>query len=324
MKIKYAILHISSIAILFLTLVGCNGNNTIYENNEDCAVYVELAPFVQTPCENAPTYPPGVDRISVFAVDERGKVIANEDFDNISLSKELRLKMPEISGKGVFTFYTWAGTVTSDYEITNPASNLNEGSLSLIRTSDAQVHNKIFHSLYYGAAPQRIDVDPAEGATTYTVPVRLDQYTNDFDITFFGIVDTRDYTVEIVDKNADYLLDGVLNPVARPITYSAQLGDPDPALADPVTGNKPRKATLRTLKLYRANAPKIILRDAVNGEEKINLDLIEDLLLKMPTFNIECDHSFDIEVRIKDGAYITVEIYVNGWHVHSYDTDLSF
>jgi hypothetical protein len=70
----------------------------------------------------------------------------------------------------------------------------------------------------------------------------------------------------------------------------------------------------------------LVVRHRGSGAELYRGDLLGTLLLKNPGVNLACDHDFTIRFTTADrcdcGTYTVMEIWVNRWLVHSYETDL--
>ncbi len=303
------------IPLLLLVLVAISCNSLIYERGDDCPTLLRLTPYVQTPCMETPTYPEGVDRMTVIVFGKRGKVLGYKTFREVTLSAEsiFEIALPDNKEK-VYWCYFWAGDVEDDYTYIPEISELptlEEAAFGLQLSTSGRLESKIPHTLYHGGAEVHNSESHVEGASTvlYSKP-RLVEYSNDFVIRVTGLKASMPCRMEIRDNNALYDMKGALFSPRKRVTYSADI---------PLGGNR-REATLRTLRLDDATThPELVMLRPDTREELLHFDLKKDLLVKLPNYKPECDHLFTIDLKFSPS--MSVEISINGWVVHSYDIE---
>jgi len=80
------------------------------------------------------------------------------------------------------------------------------------------------------------------------------------------------------------------------------------------------------LKLETGQENTLVIKSKEGETELFRGSLLGTLLLKNPEVNLACDHDFVIDFTAEDqcdcGEYIILEIRVNNWLVHSYQTNV--
>lgn len=302
--------------LLLLALVATSCNRLIYDSGDDCPTLIRFTPYVQTPCMETPTYPEGVDRMTVIVFDQGGKILGYKTFREVVLSAEstFEITLPNNKEK-VYQCYFWAGDVENDYAYIPEVSEyptIDKAAFGLQLSTNGRIENKIPHTLYHGKAEVHNSESHVEAVSTvlYSKP-RLVEYTNDFVIRVTGLKPSMPCRMEIRDNNALYDMRGTLFSSQKHVTYSADM---------PIGGDR-REVTLRTLRLDdAATHPELVMLRSDTGEELLHFDLKKDLLAKLPSYKPECDHLFTIDLKFSPS--MSVEISINGWVVHNYDIEL--
>jgi hypothetical protein len=160
--------------------------------------------------------------------------------------------------------------------------------------------------------------DPAEyGSLFEQVKVNIQEITNRLTVQIEGLPQNNDFEVVIESENSGMNLDG---SVARSnlVKYVSTTPVFDAAGI--------LQANLTTLQLLSGYNTVLVIKNKTLGTELYRGDLLGTLLLKNPGVNLACDHDFTIRFTAADkcdcGSYMIVEIWVNNWLVHSYDTDM--
>lgn len=305
--------RIIPLLLLSLVLTSCSG--LIFEQGDDCPTLLRFSPYVQTPCMDGPTYPEGIDRMTVVVFNKEGKLLGHKSFKDVVLSEGSEFEIA-LSDKKEQTYrcYIWAGDVAEDYSYAPELTALPiflEGTFGLRLTADNRPERPVFHSLYHGEVSITPPSGHIAGASTvlYSKPL-LTEYSNEFIVRLTGLSGAMPCRVEIRDNTARYQMDGRLSIPQVPVVYAG----------DVPTGGAQRETTFRTLRLDDASThPELVLVRPDTGADLLRFDLKKDLLEKLPGYRPECDHLFTIDLKFSPS--MAVEISINGWVVHSYDIE---
>ncbi|MDY6122233.1 MAG: FimB/Mfa2 family fimbrial subunit [Porphyromonas sp.] len=299
--------------LAFLLLPGCN---SIYENLDNCPVYLVVKPYMQTPCMDAPSYPENVERLHVTLSDANGKVVAHQLFVNARLAADASfvLEIPaSIYKEGTYTCSVWGGAVNEDYLFSGiPEVGLKIRDLNLsLRTNTGRIDGKIFHKLYQSTQtltlPSKATLNGID--KVYTSP-NLRPYTYDFNINVTGMSAELPAEIAIADENLSYVYTGELSTPRKAVEYAAILPSAEPV----------RSVHLRTLDIMPSDTdPRLKLINKRNGDTLLNLSL-KGLLRKLPHYRPECKFEYDVDIEFRTS--MSVVILIDGMPVHSYDIDL--
>lgn len=320
MNIRY-ILSLFSLLLLLATTTGCE---SLVRDKGDCPVVISFTPYVNTPCNLEKRYPQGADLLELFVCNDNGDVISYRRYENAILAPDAKFEVSlPFTTEGHYTCYVWAGAVAEDYDIQPagetlpPAANTK---LSLKMALNNRLEGKIPHTLYQGKFEVAVPKNESLASSIFLhADVALRQYTHDFFVSVQDLIVPDEFHIEIRDENASYSLNGELASLRVPVVYASPLVKQT---------DKLRKTHLRTLDIaHHGTNPKLVLirNHATKGQlELLVLDLKKDLLEKLPEFNPLCDfvHHIDIKVLVDDLTGFSVEIWVEGWKVHTYDVIL--
>mgnify|MGYP002408781964 FL=1 len=319
-----------SLSILGVIFGGCD--SLIYDNLEDCPQGVYVKFYSMTPCETDSTFIGNVSNLSVFAFDDKDKLVVTHNQHNVSLSRDFEVLMPVSNGN--YNFVTWAG-VNDNFSVENftPGTTTKQDVMMTLKMNDSKAVQLGDHKVWQGESRTIHLPDPAiSGALYKYTAVNLREVTNriklivEFDRTTMKEKLPKDLRVKVSSANSIMHIDGTTKRNAQQVEYPAQdvvitddVGEWNYSLLDLVTGmNNNLKITLEE-------------EGDDSGEEKLVFDgdLIASILLRAVDkgVSLDCENDFEVKFLIKDycvecWTHFSCNIYVNNWLVHSYSTDL--
>ncbi|GHU90752.1 hypothetical protein FACS1894155_09510 [Bacteroidia bacterium] len=280
---------------------------------EDCRQGIDVRFYSKTPC-NPDTVYPQVNNLRLFVFDRNGQLVSykKEDRGDMLYSG---YKQTMMAGNGLFTVVAWTGVDIDPFLREKEIVTKNNLLFRIQRTAQQSV-SLDGKRVYFGESPMIFLPDPAEyGSLFESTAINLQEMTNRIRVQIEGLSKADDYEVFIESANGSMNVDGSI-ATDEMIRYTAQ----------PVFTEGVLEANLTFLKLTTGYNTTLVVKDKRNNRELYRGDLLGTLLLKNPGVNLACDHDFTIRFATKDqcecGTYMIMEIWVNNWLVHSYDTDL--
>lgn len=301
------------VAIVFsMILFGC-----IKDDYDDCTQGINIHFYSKTSCQ-ADTVYPEVDVMTLCVFDKDGVLATYQQKDGLALNKDYTESI-EINS-GLYTVVAWTGLDDSNYDINGLQNGVTKKHDLLFRLKRLQ--NQAYSidgtEIYYGESPA-VYVSKAEDSQSIfeNTAVNLFEQTNRLTVSVEGldITNLDNYEITIESDNGSMNLDGTIASDGI-LVYNGEYIDTPGIL----------EAKFTLLKLETGNENTIVIKDKLNNTELYRESLLGTLLLKNPEVNLNCDHDFTIRFTAKDqcqcGTYTIMEIWVNNWLVHSYDTDM--
>ena len=251
-----------------------------------------------------------------------GEIIAYKHLESVDLTAASSIEIPVPNECGETYRYTiWVGATPQHYTMSDlaPASGNKHPDCRLaLRLNEQDRHEGLLPEPLYFATDTIVCPMPRGGVST-RVPVapNLTRYSNDFDISLTELPSKIIYPlhIEIEDNNAAYDFMGQLTNPTKHVIYQAPL---------PNEGTT-RSTRLSTLRLDDPKTlPQLSLVRSDTGAKIFTYDL-KKLLAKKPDYRPECQFEYDVEIRLKtlpDNTHYAVDIFVDGWRVHSYEIEL--
>jgi hypothetical protein len=288
----------------------------VYDNLTDCpqGIYVDF--YSRTACSPDTVYPEQDGELALFVFNTDGRLVSyHKDQNGIQHTKN---KLIEVENR-LFTVVAWAGLTPGLFDLNPPKAGLTTRKDLLFRLKrlSQQALSIEGQKVYYGESPIVFLPDPANyGSIFQHTSINLQEITNRMTVSVEGLPQAENYEIVVESANGSMNIDGSIAE-DDPIRYASP--------ASSVTGGVlETKFTL--LKLETGHRNTLIIRDKRDGHELYRGDLLGTLLLKNPEVNLACDHDFTIRFTAADqcrcGDYMIVEIWVNNWLVHSYNTIL--
>lgn len=250
----------------------------------------------------------------LYVFDKNGDYIKTIPFKNPELYRNYTLDIELPADK--YEFVVWfnqseifnVASYNSNESLTDPLCD--QDILSLNIPSEGYIISAIPLILY-----GNVENVPITGDRSQIVTIPLEQNTNTINVTVKGLPQTEhDYFNTITDSNGS---ETFLNKPAHGKEFS---------YVAPMSLNSETLdlySSLRILKLYKENQPKLILwdetdkRDLYPGKIGLTNDLIKLILDKYPNVDFKTTHIFDIILIYDTDMNVTVDI--NYWS--DQDTD---
>lgn len=287
-------------------LQGC-----IKEKLADCDFTLVLD-FDQTSnCLPAGPYPSDLNRIDVFAFDEKGLFV--NQFTVFKPFTGQDFKMPITLPKGIFKLVAWAGFAGEQLNLNHfikGLSNINEVYMaSFIATNQGNATSP--HTLYYGI---KNNVTVLANSSTPEV-INLLQKAKPVHINLGGqgLNPKDDFQISISNNATYYRFDNLdvrLNP-GNNKTISPLIADPSMNIY---------KATTNLIwPMNDDNSPALTIKNLTENKNSLSLSMA-DLLSRIPQTDFDCEPSVNIDIYYISEAQI--EVRINGWKVISFDTEI--
>ncbi|MDR0811369.1 MAG: FimB/Mfa2 family fimbrial subunit [Paludibacter sp.] len=287
----------------------------IYDDLSNCPQGLNVRLFSKTACAADSVFPQFSD-LKLFVFDKNEKLVSFQDIDNEIDTRSFNQMLAVRDG--VFSVVAWAGLGAQEFEILPLKTEIVTKSDLLFRLKHASQQAAAIDGkrVYFGESSAAFLPDPARYGSVYeNVAVNMQEITNRFTIQIEGLPHDDDYEVKIESSNGAMSVGGEIAP-DETVVYNSQ----------PTFTGSVLEAQFTLLKLAFGTNTALIIRDKRLNKELYRGDLLGTLLLKNPNVNPACDHDFTIRLTTRDqcecGTYMIVEIWVNNWLVHSYDSDL--
>lgn len=310
MNFRYSFILVMTLIVSVL-FAGC-----IKDDYADCAQGIRVSFYSQSPCQAERSYPEQIKDLTLFVFDKNEVLVAYKQLSTVELKKDFSQVIETESG--MYSVLTWAGLTPELYEIADPQVGVTQKKTLLLRLRRAaQIASSIADiRLYFGGSALTYVPDAGEEGTVYEdVSVNMQEVTNRLEISVEGLPNVQDYEVAIESNNGAMNVNGTI-ATDELITHTSQATDESGVL----------HAHFTLLKLVTGYTNTLVIRDKLHGTELYRASLLGTLLLKNPAVNLDCDHDFTIKFTTKDqcscGTYTIMEVWVNNWLVHSYETEM--
>jgi len=318
MDIRRLIISLPAIMALWGGLASCD--KMIYDNYDDCprGVYVNF--YSQTECAENPSYPAEVARLNVYAFDKDGILRSANVFEDVQLSAAKEWLIP-LEKDGLYTIFAW-GNIDDHYNI---------GEIKIGETTKQQVLMRLKQdgkwatnidgtTLWYATSPVVELKNMEDGADQYIhTRANLREYTNRVMVSVDSLPHPENYEIKLASSNGSYRFDGTVAK-ADSTYYPGETK---------VVGDSTCRAFFTTLKLESGHENTLSVTHKPTGREIFRTDLVGAILSSQyaQNINLRCINDFDIRLvahhcNCPDDTYVVVQIWINGWLIHSYEIEL--
>lgn len=286
----------------------------LYDDTDRCLQEIDVSFMSQTICQSEPTYPEQIRDIKLFVFDKDDILVSSYNLKNITLSPSFSFPISIKEGK--YSLVAWAG-VSNIFLITDcvPGKTTKKDLYIKLNRTTTAVERLISLNMFVGESKSFNVLKDDPSFMENKISINLKELTNRISIRLEGVINPEDYEISVLSDNTSYALDGTLIKENLPMLYPKQ--------ANVENGMSVTK--LGILKLQTGHNSRIIITNKKTGLEIFNHDLVGIILLKnhITNINLDCVHDFDLVLTAADvnGKYIIAQIYINGWHVHSYKID---
>lgn len=293
-------------------LGGCDA--VIFEDMLDCPQGVYIKFYSKTPCDVDSLYPADIKNLHVYVFDASDKYVNVYTADNVTLSKGYEFLVP-IYPHGKYSFVAWSG-IDDHYTLQNLQAGVTTKDallLQLKRTADLTENIK-GTTLYAGTSPYVFLPDPEEIQAAFYehTAINMTEYTNRVEVIVEGFTQPENYTVDIAMRNGDYAVKGNILLQGDMLHYPAEYTYTVDKLS----------ARFTLLKLETGYDDWLTIKTKDGKTIFYQEDFLGTLLLQNPDVNLSCDNDFVIKFKVEEdnGSYYVVEIWVNNWLIHTYNT----
>jgi hypothetical protein len=299
-------------ATLVLLLTGCG----IMDSLDDCPQGIDLAFYSQTPCDTQREYPTDISDLRIYLFDERGVLASTHSLSEVRIAPDYTYTLD--ARNGLYTVVAWSGVDAELFDVEEPVVGVSTKAdlLFALRHTAQQTSDLEGKRVYYGESNAVMLPDPAVyGSVFKEADLNIREQTNRIEVEVEGLPNPADYEVVIESKAGAMSVSG--EPAKSELfEYQSTVHSTEKLLA----------ASFTVMSLVTGFDNTIVVRQKSDGTELYRGDLLGTLLLKNPNVNLLCDHDFTIRFTTEDqcdcGTYTIMEIWVNNWLVHSYDTEL--
>ncbi len=288
-------------------------------NTDDCETEqgIDVSFYSMSRCQAEALYPEEIDRLSVFIFDGDGLLTYHRTLTDVTLGEDFTVSIP--TDPGLYTVVGWAGLDGDYFDISEPQDGVTrkEDLLFAIKRTDGTAGQLPDVPVYFGESAA-VYVDPGENSSEEeyrAVGINLLEITNRITVSVEGLpTDSVDYAITIEADNGS-------------MDYDGSIAEDDLLIYEPSLsyGDGTVEGDFTLLKLETGFTYQIVVRNIISGTELYRGNLLGTLILKNPEVDLICDHDFTIRFTAEDqcdcGTYTMVEIWVNNWLVHSYDTE---
>lgn len=308
--------HLKVILLIAVTFVLSVFSGCIKEDYDDCTQGINVSFYSKTECQTDTVYPENISNITLCVFDKGGTLVAHQNSNDLKLRSTYSQTIELNSG--LYTVVAWAGLNSSHFDVISLQDGVTKKSDLLFRLKRALDHADHLDNerIYYGEGPA-VYVPQASGSESIYehTAVNMQEITNRITIIVEGLARSEEYVVEIESDNGSMNVDGTIAD-DQVIDYDSEL----------LVKDNRAEAYFTTLKLETGQTNTLVIKSKIDGRELYRGSLLGTLLLKNPNVNLNCDHDFVIRFTTQDqcscGTYSIVEVWVNNWLVHSYDTEM--
>lgn len=285
------------------------------ENRTDCKQGIRVSFYSKSSCLTDTVYPNWSSNMILCVFDQSNTLTTYITKENVELSKNYMEELLITSGSGVYTVTTWFGINTSTYDINDlkPGITKKDDILFRLKRTQESAYSLEGEQVYFGESPA-FYINSKE-YTVQNTTVNLQEISNRLTVSIEGInSDPEEYEIYIESSSSSMNLDGTIAQDILLRYDSEKRTSTSMQVIDEFT----------LLKLETGYTYTLVIKNKKNEQELYRESLLGTLLLKNPYVNLDCDHDFTIQFTAKDlcecGTYTIMEIWVNNWLVHSYNT----
>jgi hypothetical protein len=297
-------------------LLALGSCQSIKDNLEDCVQGIDLRFYSKTVCDADTLYPAAIDELRLYVFDDRGLLAAHGTAEAVRMRAEYTHTL-EVQD-GWFTVVAWAGLDAGTFDVAAPRVGVTtkDELLFRLRRTEGRAAQIGEGRVYYGESQPVFLPDPKEhGSLFRSASVNLLEQTNRIHVEVEGLPSVEEYEIVIESAAGATTYDGETT-VDEPLVYASEATAAGTLLT----------ASFTILQLELGMETMLVVRERATGRELYRGDLLGTLLLKNPGVNPLCQHDFTIRFTTQDqcqcGTYMVMQIWVNDWLVHSFDTDL--
>lgn len=331
------------LAIFTLATVLTSCDSWIYDQADDCPQGVYLKYYAQSTCDAPiPNFYSDFGKaasLTIFAFNQDNKLVSWKQVDNVDLTADYHYLYPIANGN--YFFHTWVNAtkanldvakfqigVTTPYDLGFAMRHNDDGSLAKL---DTAMH------IWEGRSDTVILLpDPKIVGTEWydTVATRLEDQTKKVRVTVEGLHPDSVRGMQVYFEMGNYAKKLDASPMYQRtsrLNYNhrylpGQSVDVD-STSNPddyiVLNDSTVSYDFKTLTLYPNDHDRLVVKTP-GGTVLWDKSLAGTILLRndWTHISLNCDYKFHVRFRVRSYSYLSVDVMIGNWVVHSYETDL--
>ncbi len=321
-----------------LLIVMCTSCDCIYDDLAPCPQGVRLRFVYDYNMEYANAFPKKVDCLTLYVYDQGGNFVTSQTETSEALAQE-NYRMTLDLEPGDFHFVAYCG-MACDAASFAPVSKPTQGSaLASLQTQlkrNGDTSEEELHGFYFGD----LDMTVTEGTADYDEgTVSLMKNTNNVHIMLEQLSgepeSPDDFSFSITDDNTLFACDNSLIPNGTVTYLPWAQGQQSTGTRADADGSEEEVtvayAELSCSRLVTGNSPRLTVRRAEDGEDVINIPLINYLMLMKSEAYSEMGSQEFLDRQSEwtmlffldaSGSWISTRIVINDWVVRINDASM--
>ncbi len=295
---------------IVLILSGCVG-----EDRDECgSQWLNIHFYSKNSCRADTVYPAEIHTVLFGIFNAEGILATSYEKKNIQIQSGY-FEPVEVA-PGDYSVIAWSGIDNANYDIF-PLQNgitTKEDLLFRLKRVQNQANSITGTYVFFGESPV-VSVPENSGRNDVfeRVDVNMQEITNRITVSLEDVPSGDEFEIIILSDNGSMNVNGIIandDIINYPAVYSLE--------------EKSIHADFTVLKLQSNRINTLIIRNITAGTEIYNGDLLNALILKNPDIDLSCDHDFVIRFTLEEqnGTYAIANVYINGWLLHSYNTNM--
>lgn len=335
------------LAVFTLATALTSCNSWIYDTPEDCPQGVYLKYYAQSTCGDTITsFYDDFGRsasLTIFAFNQEDKLVSYRQVNKVDLTKDYHYLYPISNGR--YYFRTWVNATKADLKANNfepGITTANDLGFAMRQTMSGELLNidTAMH-IWQGRSDSVIVLpDPQEINTEWydTVATSLVDQTKKIRVTLEGLPKDTLKAMQVylelgnhaknIDASPMYRYGrGHLIPNYRYFEGDSIDNDSTEVLGDSiVVAPSTASYDFKTLTLYGNTVDQLVITNPA-GKVVFKEPVVAAILRLLRYQNkhevaIECDYNFHIRLRFRTKDFMSVDLMLGSWVVHSYETHL--
>lgn len=311
MGLKMRIISLFGSFLFILLQISCN---TIFDDHKQCMIDLSMRFILQSPCNNTPKYISRLTDVVFLSFDEHGKYLGQSRMKEYDFEKNSHTALSIHTNS--YRTYIWSGVS----EIFDKEKIKSEDDVYLLlKSSHFSELSTDLNAVYFGHFQSQ---EAIKNITANYFDVYLQEITNriEIDLEFddsSSSIDINDFELILKSANGVYHANGKMPSDQDFVTYTPEV----------LAGANHATYLYKILDIKAEQSNAVVLVNKKTGNIILEADLIESIILKNESINLECVNDFKLKFVLgslcKDcDTYTCVKIIVNDWLVYSYDIQL--
>lgn len=331
--------------MILAAVLLCSACNSVFDDEGDCTprYYVRFVYDMNMLYTDAFAAQVGSVDLYVFDAESGAYVTHLSDKGEALASGSYRMPLNLTPGK--YNFIAWCGLADNGEDFTLAQTVAQPGNLTCMmarsRDEKGAYSNRNLHAMFHGSLT--VELPNEEGEHTYTVKLTKD--TNNINLSLqhmAGPIDKDRYEITMTDENGLMAYDNSLladEPIEyRPWRLDCGTLDVAASRAEAADGDaETDKQTagfliveLSTARLIANHDARINIVDKQDNKVVFSIPIVKWALLLRSANHaymtdqeyLDREDEYNLMVFLVDESWMAMEIYINGWHIIEFDTEL--